>query len=290
MFKRIFWLSMVFVFALSGCGNLTTNSPSNKATEQAENTTRNQPPGETTVIQRTLTVYAAASLRGSFKEIGKEFEVANPGVTVIFNFSGSQILRTQLEQGAVVDVFASADHKNMDALVSDNLVAPNSYQDFATNKLVVILPSKNPGNVQSLADLAKPGLKLVLADESVPAGNYARQMLSKMSTSLEYGADFSTMVLANVVSNETDVKQVVAKVELGEGDAGIVYISDQIAAPDLKTLAIPDKFNIIAQYPIAILSKSPEPELAAAFVEYIMSPAGQEILAKWGLNSYKAGL
>jgi molybdate transport system substrate-binding protein len=284
MIKRFFWLNLVFIIILCGCGNLATNSLSSIGKKEASNPLQSRIPTETVVLQRTLTVYAAASLTGAFKDIGKEFETTNPGVRVIFNFSGSQILRSQLEQGAVADVFASADQKNMAALVSDNLVTPNSYQDFATNKLVVILPPGNPGNVLSLTDLGKPGLKLVLADASVPAGNYARQMLSKMSTDSDYGSEYSTKVLANVVSNETDVKQVVAKVGLGEGDAGIVYISDQIAAPDLGTINIPDKFNIMANYPIAVLSSAPEPGIAAAFVEYIKSPAGQEILSKWGLN------
>jgi molybdate transport system substrate-binding protein len=172
----------------------------------------------------------------------------------------------------------------MDLLVNDNLIVPNSYQDFATNKLIVIFPAGNPGNVQSLGDLAKPNLKLVLADASVPAGNYARQLLNKMSSDPAYGSDFSTKVLANVVSNETDVKQVVAKVELGEADAGIVYVSDKVGAPDLVTLPIPDEINVIAQYPIAVLTEAPEPILARSFEDYVRSLAGQAILQKWGFG------
>jgi molybdate transport system substrate-binding protein len=232
----------------------------------------------------TLTVFAAASLTGAFQEIGANFESANPGVQVSFNFAGSQILRTQLEQGALADVFASADHKNMDALVADHLVESGSIQDFLTNSLTVILPSGNPGNVHRLADLARPGLKLVLADESVPAGNYARQALAKMSKVASNGADFSARVLANVVSNETDVKQVVAKVELGEADAGIVYASDAVAAPELKTITIPENINVVASYPIAVLIDAPDPNLAKAFVNYVTSPNGQAILTKWGFS------
>jgi len=229
-------------------------------------------------------VFAAASLTGAFQEIGKNFEMTNPGVSINFNFAGSQILRTQLEQGALADVFASADHKNMDLLITENLVAGNTYQDFATNQLVVILPPGNPGDVQTLRDLARPNLKVILADASVPAGNYARQILSNMSKDPEFGADFSEKVLANVVSNETDVKQVVTKVELGEADAGIVYTSDSIASPDLLTISIPDNFNVIASYPIASLTSAPEPQLATAFVAYVTSPAGQAVLIKWGFS------
>lgn len=233
---------------------------------------------------RTLTVYAAASLTGAFGDIGKAVEAANPGVTVKFSFAGSQILRTQIEQGAPADVFASADYTNMDPLVSENLVAAGVLKDFVTNLLIVILPPQNPANVQSLQDLAKPGLKLILADPSVPVGKYARQALTNMSNDPTFGTDFSTKVLANVVSNETDVKQVVSKVDLGEGDAGIVYVTDASAAPDLKTISIPSNYNVIAHYPIAALAKAPNADLAAAFVAYVLSSDGQAALKKWGFT------
>ncbi len=233
---------------------------------------------------RTLTVFAAASLTGSFTEIGKAFEAANPGATVALNFAGSQALRTQIEQGASADVFASADHKNMDTMVGESLIADGKYQDFATNQLIVILPPSNPANIQGLQDLAKPGIKLDLADASVPAGNYARQVLTNLSKDPTYGSDFSARVLANVVSNETDVKQVVSKVDLGEADAGIVYLTDAQAAPGLKTAAIPASFNVTAKYPIAVIAKSPNAGLAASFVAFVLSPDGQAILKKYGFN------
>jgi molybdate transport system substrate-binding protein len=232
----------------------------------------------------TLTVFAAASLTGAFQEIGKDFQASNPGVTVTFNFAGSQVLRTQIEQGAAVDVFASADEKNMSTLVSENLVASGASQDFATNVLIVILPPNNPANVQTLQDLAKPGLKLVLEDPSVPAGNYARQILANMSKDPTYGSDFSTKVLANVVSNETDVKVVVTKVDLGEADAGIVYVTDASAQTDLKTISIPNHYNVIAHYPIAALTKAPNAALAVAFVAYVQSADGQAVMKKWGFS------
>jgi molybdate transport system substrate-binding protein len=277
-------LSLLIVLTVTGCATpgtalVSTSDPSLVTSPDSQSTLP-----EATLANHTLTVFAAASLTGAFQEIGKKYETANPGVTVNFNFAGSQILRTQLEQGALADVFASADHTNMDLLVTDNLVAVNTYMDFATNQLIVILPPGNPGNVQALRDLAKPQLKLVLADASVPAGNYARQVLSMMSKDPKFGADFSSKVLNNVVSNETDVKQVVTKVELGEADAGIVYVSDAAAATDLATISIPENFNVTASYPIAILSSAPEPKLAAEFVGYVLSPAGQAVLGKWGFN------
>jgi molybdate transport system substrate-binding protein len=279
MKKRLAIVLLVFLLAVTACAPQATPTVAPTAV----------PPTETSIpptaapAPRTLTVFAAASLTGSFGEIGKAFEAANPGVTVTFNFAGSQALRTQIEQGAAADVFASASHKDMDTLVGENL-APSDYKDFANNLLIVILPPKNPANVQTLADLAKPGLKLILEDKSVPAGAYSLQILDNMSKDPTYGADFSKNVLANVVSNETDVKQVVSKVDMGEGDAGIVYVTDAIAAPDLKTIDIPANYNVIAKYPIAVLSKAPNADLAAAFVAFVQSDDGQAIMKKWGFS------
>jgi molybdate transport system substrate-binding protein len=279
MKKRLAIVLLVFLLAVTACAPQATPTVAPTAVPPTETSV----PPTATPAPRTLTVFAAASLTGSFGEIGKAFEAANPGVTVTFNFAGSQALRTQIEQGAAADVFASASHKDMDTLVGENL-APSDYTDFANNLLIVILPPKNPANVQTLADLAKPGLKLILEDKSVPAGAYSLQILDKMSKDPTYGADFSKNVLANVVSNETDVKQVVSKVDMGEGDAGIVYVTDAIAAPDLKTIDIPANYNVIAKYPIAVLSKAPNSDLAAAFVAFVQSDDGQAIMKKWGFS------
>lgn len=256
---------------------ITVSSPNTSATEQLAIQTP-------ITTKRTLTVFAAASLTGAFQELGRDFEASNLGVKVNFNFAGSQILRTQLEQGAISDVFASADHKNMDLLAAEHLVDAKTVRDFTSNSLIVILPGGNPGNVMSLADLAKPKLKLVLADASVPAGDYARQVLVKMSQNPAYGENFFEQVLANIVSNETDVKQVVTKVELGEADAGIVYTSDAVATPELITLSIPANFNVTASYPMAAMNSAPESKLAEAFIAYVTSPTGQRVLVRWGFN------
>ncbi len=233
--------------------------------------------------RRTLNVFAAASLTDAFSEMGRNFEAAHPGVTVTFNFAGSQTLRTQIEQGAPADVFASANSTEMNALVADQKVQAGTPKIFLTNRLVVILPAKNPAGISSLDDLARPGLKLVLAAESVPAGNYARQVLENLNASL--GADYKDQVLANVVSNEDDVRQVVAKVELGEADAGMVYVSDAVAASGLQRIEIPAGVNVIADYPIASISGSINSDLATGFVDYVLSSTGQAILTKWGFTS-----
>ncbi|HEX8990793.1 MAG TPA: molybdate ABC transporter substrate-binding protein [Anaerolineales bacterium] len=267
--KRCVSFSFLLAVLLTACGPARSALP----------VTQDEP---TTRARRSLTVFAAASLTGAFGDIGKAFEAADPGVTVVFNFAGSQALRTQIEQGASADIFASADHKNMDVLVSENLIAGGKYQDFADNRLVVILPQRNPANIQTLQDLARPGIKLDLADASVPVGNYARQALTNLGKDSRYGSDFGTKVLANVVSNETDVKQVVSKVDLGEADAGIVYVTDARAASDLKTIPIPDSFNVVAKYPIAVVAKAPNAGLAAEFIAYVLSADGQAVLEKWG--------
>jgi len=234
---------------------------------------------------RTLNVFAAASLTDAFTEIGEKFEAANPGITVTFNFAGSQALRTQIEEGAPADIFASANQKEMDTLIAGAFIAQDVSQFFLTNKLVVILPADNPAALEKLEDLAKPGIKLVIAADEVPVGRYARQTLDQMNG--PFGSNFKDKVLANVVSNEDNVKQVVAKVQLGEADAGIVYTSDAVAAPDLKTIEIPAELNMIAKYPIAPLANSANADLAATFIDYVLSSEGQAILQKWGFAPTK---
>jgi molybdate transport system substrate-binding protein len=280
--KRIIALTILLAVFLTSCGTAATPIPvSAPATQPATVAPTSAP------TARTLTVFAAASLTQAFGEISKAFEAANSGVTVTLNFANSQTLQTQIQQGAPADIFASASGTNMDAVVTGGFVAKDSSQIFITNKLVVILPANNPGNVQSLQDLSRSGVKVVLGDTAVPAGKYARQILDNISKDPSYGTDYGTKVLANVVSNENDVKQVVAKVQLGEADAGIVYLSDSIAAPDLKTIEIPANLNVIAKYPIAPLIKSGDPDLAAQFVAYVLSADGQAILQKWGFSPIK---
>lgn len=231
---------------------------------------------------RTLRVFAAASLTEAFTETGRAFEASHPGVTLMFNFGGSQNLRTQIEQGASADVFTSANSREMGALVAGKFMQAGAPQVFLTNQLIVILPAENPARISSLQDLSRPGLKIVVAAEEVPAGKYARQMLDNLSDT--FGADYKEKVLANVVSNEDNIKQVVAKVQLGEADAGIVYRSDALAVPELQTIPIPPDANVIAEYSIAPLAEAANPDLVEEFIAYILSPEGQRILEKWGFT------
>ncbi len=237
-----------------------------------------------------LTVFAAASLTGAFNETAQTFQANNSGVTLVFNYAGSNALATQIKQGANADVFASADLKNMNSTKDAGFMNNSSIIVFAQNKLAIIVPTANPANITSLNDLSKSGVKLVVANSSVPVGNYTLQMLDKASNNSSYGADFKTNVLANVVSEETNVNDVVVKVALGQGDAGVVYVSDVPAAykDKVKTITIPDSVNVIAKYPIGVLSGSKNAQLAQSWINYVTSPGGQAILQKYGFTIPKA--
>ncbi len=269
--KRCYIVFLILALLITACAAPTTAAPT--ATVPAA------------AAPRTLTVFAAASLSYAFEEIGKSFEANNPGVSITFNFGGSQALRTQIEQGASADVFAPANQKEMDALMKGNYVIAETSEVFLNNQLIVVMPANNSAGLTALVDLANPGLKIVLADKEVPVGNYTLQVLAKLDTAL--GAGFKDKVVANVVSYENDVKQVVAKVQLGEADAGLVYTSDTVAAPELKKIEIPAENNVIAEYPIAMLAQAADAELAQAFIDFILSADGQSILAKWGFLPVK---
>jgi molybdate transport system substrate-binding protein len=234
------------------------------------------------VAQQTLTVFAAASLAEAFTAIGKNFEAEHPDVTVRFNFAGSQTLATQIEQGAKADVFASADQRWMQYATEKGLVAGIPVM-FARNRLVVVLPKSNPGYVDRLQDLARPGLKLVLAGAQVPVGAYSREALRRLSARSGFPRDFDQRVLRNLVSEEENVRAVVAKVQLREADAGIAYVTDvtPAARAQLRVLEIPDPENPIAEYPIAATAVG-NTDLGRAFVVHVLSPAGQRELAARG--------
>jgi molybdate transport system substrate-binding protein len=234
-------------------------------------------------ISGSITVFAAASLTDAFGQIATDFKAANPGASIEFNFAGSPALVTQIEQGASADLLATADQTNMDSALEKSLVQ-DAGKPFVSNRLVIIVPKSNPGGISTPADLAKPGLKLVLAQKEVPVGNYARQSLDKFAADATYGDDFSDKVLANLVSEEPNVKAVVTKIQLGEADAGITYVTDVTVgvANDISRVPIPDAFNIIATYPIAVTREAGAPEVAAAFINFILSDAGQATLEEYG--------
>lgn len=227
-------------------------------------------------------MFAASSLIDVFNEMVERFGAAHPGATVTFNFAASTQLVTQLDQGARADVFASADQAQMDRARRVGRI-DGSDVVFTRNRLVVIAPASNPGGIAGPSDLAKPGLKIVTSQPDVPIGVYTQDMLGRMSRDPRFGSRFRDQVEANVVSQEANVRQIVAKVQLGEADAGIAYRTDVTprAAPRLVTFDIPDEFNTVVTYPIAGIQGAPNSAGGAAFIAFVLSPVGQGILAKW---------
>lgn len=240
-------------------------------------------PSSTVPLEGEIVVYAASSLTEAFKEAGTTFQAANPKTKVTFNFAASPALATQINEGAPADVFASADAANMKLVFDKGL--SEEQKIFVQNTPVVVVP-KNSKVVATFADLAKPGVKLVLAGPTVPIGKYARDIFTRASAaSGGISPDFSARVLANLKSDEANVRAVLTKVQLGEADAGVVYVTDIGAARnDVKQIDIPPPYNVVAQYPIAVVKSSKRAAVANAFVEYLMSPAGQAILQKYGFQ------
>jgi molybdate transport system substrate-binding protein len=235
-------------------------------------------------MKTDLNVFAAASLKEAFEAIGKDFEAANPGVTVVYNFAGSQQLAQQIGQGAPADVFASPNRAQMDNVIRSGQIVSGAERIFVRNRLVVIYPRENPAELTTLQDLAKPNVKIVFADQAVPVGQYALDFLTKASQLPEFTTAYSATVLKNVVSYEENVRAVLGKVALGEADAGIVYTSDITgdSAQKVGRIDIPDNLNVIAVYPIGPISGSPQTDLAVRYIDYVLSTEGQQILADYG--------
>jgi molybdate transport system substrate-binding protein len=270
MMMRRFWYSLVIAalalaagIALGACASSQSDAMSSQ--------------------QQEVVVYAASSLTDALNEAGAAFEAEHPGARVTFNYASSSTLRTQLEQGAIAGVFASANEEQMDGAVQAGLVS-GAPAPFVTNRLAVAVPADG-AVVQRLEDMADPGIKVVLALPQVPVGAYSRESLAKMAASPAFGEDFDERVLANVVSEEANVREVLAKVALGEADAGIVYTTDIAAAGgQVSAIAIPDDFNVIAVYPIAVLEEAQAPELAREFVDFLLSEEGQAIMERHGFG------
>ncbi len=230
----------------------------------------------------TLTVLAASSLTDAFGELADRFEDQNPGVEVRQSFESSSTLLTQIQQGAPADVFASASEEEMDKAVEEGLVAEPEV--FVKNREVVLVPKENPAGIEGFREVAKPGVRLVLAEEGVPAADYALEILGKADE--EYGPGFRKDVLSNVVSRESDVRASVNRVAVGDADATFGYASDY--TPDIRdrvdVVPIPPDLNIIATYPVAALEGAKEPELAREWVDLVTGEEGQRVLEKWGFE------
>lgn len=223
----------------------------------------------TPALSGKITVFAAASLTGAFETLGKQFQDAHPGTTVTFNFAASSALATQITQGAPADVFASASAENMDAVVAAK--AADTPTTFAKNEMQIAVPPDNPANITGLADLARPGVKVALCQTEVPCGSTAAAVFE------------SAKITIRPVTQESDVKSTLAKVTLGEVDAGVVYVTDVLAAGDKVTgIEIPAEVNASTSYPIATLTATESPDLATAFVDYVLSADGASVLTAAG--------
>ena len=230
-----------------------------------------------------LTVFAAASLTDAFERIAADLEAAHPGLEITFNFAGSQTLVTQLDQGARADVFAAADDVQMRTAVATGSISGEPVI-FARNRLTIVAPAGNPAGLEAPSDLARDGVRLVLAQPDVPVGRYARQALCALASDAPDGQDFPARVAVNLVSEEANVREVLTKVRLGEADTAIVYVSDAEAAGDaVEHITIPPDFNVEAIYPAAAVAGG-NTELAAAFIAALLAPAGQEALAAVGFE------
>lgn len=229
-----------------------------------------------------VVVFAASSLTDAFKELSTEFQRVHPNARVVFSFGGSSQLAIQLVNGARADVFASADQDQMDVAERGHALAgPTAI--FVQNRLMLIAPRDNPAQISSLQDLARPGVKVVGAQAAVPIGAYTSQLLQSASASPTYGPDFQRRVEANLVSREDTVRQIVAKIQLAEADAAIVYVTDvtpQIADQFVR-IPLPDTLQVAARYPIAV-GNGHNPAGGEAFVAFVGSPPAQQILARWG--------
>ncbi len=228
----------------------------------------------------TVRVFAAASLMEAFRDVGALYEQQHAGDAIELSFAGSQVLRTQIEQGAPADVFASADVAHAEALEAAGLLGPSKV--FARNRLVVVVPAGSP-RVKGLQDVARPGVKVLVAGPTVPVGRYTTQALAKLGAAGLYGDDFQTRVQANIVSLETNVRAVLSKVALGEADAGFVYVTDAAtSAQKVQVIDVPERYNVVAEYPIGVVTKSAAAMRAEAFVDLVLGPEGQAILRKYG--------
>jgi len=255
--KRLVGLAfaaLLSVALVSGCGSST------------------EPSSSSTPAPTNLVVFAAASLKQSFTQLGEQFKTDNPGASVEFSFAGSSDLVTQLTQGAKADVFASADTKNMGKAKGAGLLAGDPV-NFATNALTIAVAPGNPKGIRSFQDLSKGGLNVVVCAPQVPCGS-ATEKVEK-----------ATGVELKPVSEESSVTDVLNKVTTGEADAGVVYVTDVAGAGDKVTgVEFPESKDAVNTYPIASLKDSANAELAKKFVEYVTGGAGQKVLDQAGFG------
>jgi molybdate transport system substrate-binding protein len=260
--RRVVALAVATTLALAGCGSTDTPPAS-----ENENTGSAAPE-----VTGEITVFAAASLTESFTQIGEDFEAANEGVTVTFNFAGSSALAQQINEGAPADVFAAAAPKNM-ADVTDTGAVTEDPVTFVTNTLEIAVPAGNPAGISGLADFGKAELKIALCAEQVPCGAASKKVFDTAG------------VTAAPDTLEQDVKAVLSKVSLGEVDAALVYRTDVNAAGDkVEGIEFPESGEAVNEYPIATCAEAPNADGAKAFIDYVLSDEGRAVLTEAGFG------
>jgi molybdate transport system substrate-binding protein len=287
-----FAVPLVFaaILFISACNALNTATKADPATiDPALPQTYAVTNPKETCTPQTVNVFAAASLTEAFKKMAPLFQAKEPCAELEFNFAGSQKLSQQILDGAPADVFASASGGNMEEVKSAGLILDIGSEIFARNGLAVVVCQKTKFKIEEVKDLAQPGIKLVVAARDVPVGDYTNQFLEKAAADPEFGQAYVDAFRANQVSFEADVRSVLAKVDICEGDAGIVYQSDVYTdkAEGIRSFVIPPALNVIAQYPIAGTRVSANPGLAQKFIEFVLSDSGQQILEDNGFLKAK---
>lgn len=230
-----------------------------------------------------LVVFGAASLRDALAAAKSVYEMDHPTITLTVAADSSAALRTQIEQGAAADVFLSADSVNAQRLVEAGF-ADGEPVAFAQNALALVVPSSNPAGIQAPADLADPGVKIIAAGEDVPITLYAQEVVRKLAGLAGYPAGFAVAYGANVVSREDNVRAVLAKLELAEGDAGFVYVTDAVSSTQVQVVPLPAGTNVAATYAGVVVGDSTQPAEARQFLEWIAGPDGQAVLARFGFG------
>ena len=278
--RRVAVLFLVVAALLAACAGGATAAPS-ATTASGSSPSAAASVTPSAVAANPLTIYGAASLKGVLDQMKTAWEAENPGSKLTISTDSSGALETQIEQGAPADVFLSADTSNPKKLVDKGL-ADGGAVNFAGNVLTIIVPAANPAGISSPADLAKSGLKVIAAGDDVPITKYAAQAVANLAKLSGYPADFVARYTANIASKEDNVKAIVAKVELGEGDAGIVYVTDAKASTKIATVDVPEAANVPAAYAGVVVKASRNTASARAFLAWFAGGDGQAILAGFG--------
>jgi len=278
--RRIAALSAATLLIVAACSGSSGSSPSAAPASTAPRASA-AASSAPSVAGVELIVFGAASLKGVLEEVKTAYEAATPGTTLTVSTDSSAALATQIIEGAPTDVFLSADSANPQRIVTAGLSAGDPVT-FARNLLTVIVPSANPGGIRTPADLAGPGIQVIAAGDDVPITTYANQLVTNLARQPGYPANYAATYTANIASKEDNVAQVRSKIELGEGDGAIVYLTDAKVSTKVTDIAVPDDANVPATYAGLVVKSAKQPEDARAFLTWFAGPDGQAILASFG--------